>query len=178
MWRPTWPRCHPTSTRAPGRCFGSTATFGSARTRALIRPPSACSSVTTPGGTRTLRASTSTWNRANRSWVSGCGTPTGQPSERCGSGSSRSLAAGARPWAIGGSGTRSNLKENRLKRPPRGFDPEHPLIEALKWKDYIGVRPVTEAFVTDSELPDQLASLFRAGTPFMRFLCKAVGVSF
>ena len=70
------------------------------------------------------------------------------------------------------------LEGDRLERPPRGFDPEHPLIEALKWKDYIGVRPVTEAFVTDSALPDQLVSLFRVGTPFMRFLCKAVGVSF
>ena len=29
------------------------------------------------------------------------------------------------------------LEGDRLERPPRGFDPEHPLIEALKWKDYI-----------------------------------------
>ena len=46
-------------------------------------------------------------------------------------------------------------------------------------QDYIGVRPVTEAYVTDSALPDQLVSLLAGlGTPFMRFLCKAVGVSF
>jgi len=64
---------------------------------------------------------------------------------------------------------------DRLERPPRGFDPEHPLIEALKWKDYIGVRPVREAFVTGSALPDQLVSLFRVGTPYHALLMQGGG---
>ena len=82
--------------------------------------------------------------------------------------------------AVGRRGFRDafELQGDRLSRPPRGFDPEHPLIEALKWKDYIGVRSVTHSFVTDPKLPDALVRLFRAGTPFMRFLCRAVGVPF
>ena len=82
--------------------------------------------------------------------------------------------------AVGDQGFRDRfeLEGDRLQRPPRGFDPEHPLIESLKWKDYIGIRPVPEAFVTDPELPGRLAGLFGAGTRLMRFLCKAVAVPF
>ncbi len=70
------------------------------------------------------------------------------------------------------------LEGDALKRAPRGYDPEHPLIEDLKRKDFIGGRKVPNAFVQDPELPDQLTALFAAGTPFMRFLCEAVGVEF
>jgi uncharacterized protein (TIGR02453 family) len=70
------------------------------------------------------------------------------------------------------------LAGDRLKRPPRGFDPEHPLVEDLKWKDYIGVVDLDDAFVTAEDLPKRLATTFKAGTPFMRFLCEALGVPF
>ncbi len=70
------------------------------------------------------------------------------------------------------------LSGDRLVRPPRGFDPAHPLVEDLKWKDYTAVRPLTQSFVTRRDLPDRLAEVFRAGSPFMRFLCEAVGVPF
>ena len=70
------------------------------------------------------------------------------------------------------------LAGDRLKRPPKGFDPEHPLAEDLKWKDYIGVVELDEAFVTDGELPARLARTFGAATPFMRFLCGALDVPF
>lgn len=70
------------------------------------------------------------------------------------------------------------LEGDRLKRPPKGFDPEHPLIEELKRKDFIAVQPLSQAFVTGRDLPEALAEVFRGGTPFMRFLCDAVGVPF
>ena len=74
--------------------------------------------------------------------------------------------------------TAFELSGDRLKRPPKDFDPEHPLIEDLKWKDYIGIAERPDSFVTDAGLPKALAKTFAAGTPFMRFLCDALSVPF
>lgn len=70
------------------------------------------------------------------------------------------------------------LSGDRLKRSPKDFDPDHPLIDDLKWKDYIGVASLPDSFVTDPGLPKELSKRFRAGTPFMRFLCEALDVPF
>ena len=70
------------------------------------------------------------------------------------------------------------LSGDRLERPPKDFDPEHALIEDLKWKDYIGIAELPDSFVTDPGLPKALASRFKAGTPLMRFLCEALQVPF
>jgi len=70
------------------------------------------------------------------------------------------------------------LEGESLKRPPKGFDPEHPLISDLKRKDFIGVQSMTQAYVTSDDLPKELAQTFKAGVPLMRFLCEAVGVPF
>jgi uncharacterized protein (TIGR02453 family) len=70
------------------------------------------------------------------------------------------------------------LAGDRLRRSPKGFDSEHPLVEDLKWKDYIGVVELDEAFVMKGSLPARLAETFAAATPFMRFLCGALDVPF
>ena len=67
---------------------------------------------------------------------------------------------------------------DKLSRPPRGFDPEHPLVEDLKWKDFIGSRDLDEDLVMSPHLPKELGKIFAAGTPYMAFLCEAVGVPF
>ena len=66
------------------------------------------------------------------------------------------------------------LAGDRLKRPPKGFDPEHALIEDLKMKDFIGVKQLTQSFVTSDTLPADLRKTFQAGAPLMRFLCEAL----
>lgn len=73
---------------------------------------------------------------------------------------------------------RFTLEGDRLSRAPKGFDPEHPLADDLKWKDYIGVVSLPDAFATRPDLPKKLAETFRAGTPLMRFLCGGLGVPF
>ena len=75
-------------------------------------------------------------------------------------------------------GDSMEFEGDRLTRPPKGFDPEHPLIEDLKWKDFIGVKHLSQSFATSADLPKQLAKIFKAGTPFMTFLCDALGVPF
>lgn len=66
----------------------------------------------------------------------------------------------------------------RLSRPPRGFDPAHPLTEDLKWKDFVVGRELGDDMVTSPDLPGELERTYAAGTPYMAFLCKAVGVPF
>ena len=71
-----------------------------------------------------------------------------------------------------------DLGGESLTRPPRGFDKEHELIEDIKRKSFIAVR---EMDVEDSLSPQfqrKVENSFRAATPFMQFLCKAVGVPF
>lgn len=70
------------------------------------------------------------------------------------------------------------MSGDRLKRAPRGFDPDHPLVEDLKWKDFIAGRSVTQSFVTSADLPEALRGLLATGSPFMAFLCTAVEVPF
>ena len=65
-----------------------------------------------------------------------------------------------------------------LKRAPKGFDPEHPLIEDLRRKDFIGVRKVPQTFVTSPDLPRELARAFKKGVPMVRFLCDSLSVAF
>jgi len=70
------------------------------------------------------------------------------------------------------------LEGESLKRPPKGFDSEHPLIDELKRKDFIGVHASTQSFATSRDLPQQLADRFKAGVPLMRYLCDALDVPY
>jgi uncharacterized protein (TIGR02453 family) len=65
-----------------------------------------------------------------------------------------------------------------LARPPRGIDPEHPLIEDLKRKDFIASTKITQKMVTSNHFMEDLTAIFERATPFMRFMCEAVGVKF
>ncbi len=65
-----------------------------------------------------------------------------------------------------------------MKRPPRGFDPEDPLLDDLKRKDFLGSTKLTQKAVTSPTFLDDYANLCRAGSPFMKFLCEAVSVPF
>ncbi len=70
------------------------------------------------------------------------------------------------------------LGGDSLKRPPKGFDPEHPLVEDLRRKDFIAHAKLTQKAVTDSGFPKRLASEFRQTAPLVRFLCKATDVAY
>jgi uncharacterized protein (TIGR02453 family) len=74
--------------------------------------------------------------------------------------------------------TTFSLQGDRLTRPPQGYDPDHPLIQDLKWKDFIGVCPLTQKSLTGKDFLAEFTHLCRAGTPWMSFLCKALDVPF
>ena len=74
--------------------------------------------------------------------------------------------------------SRFDLAGDALKRPPRGIDPDHPLIEDLKRKDFIGVCRLLQGTVTSPGFIDEFDNLCKAGSPLVALLCKATKVPF
>lgn len=70
------------------------------------------------------------------------------------------------------------LDGDSLVNPPKGFDPDHPLLDDLKRKDFIASVRLTQRQVTGDTFIDEFGALCRTAEPFMRFLCSAVGVPF
>ena len=65
-----------------------------------------------------------------------------------------------------------------LSRPPRGFDKDHECIEDIKRKSFIAVRDMDVGDCLRPRFQQTVETSFEAAEPFMRFLCKSVGVSF
>jgi len=68
------------------------------------------------------------------------------------------------------------LAGDALKRPPRGYDPEHPFIDDLRRKDFIGVTNFTEKELLTEGFMNELARRMRASRPLMGFLAGALGL--
>ncbi len=71
-------------------------------------------------------------------------------------------------WALAG---------DSLTRPPRGFAADHPAIDDLRRKDFIGLAALSASQVTGKDLVRLAAERFAAATPLMKILCDAQGVS-
>ncbi len=70
------------------------------------------------------------------------------------------------------------LVGDRLKRPPRGFAADHPLIEDLKRKDFIAIKPLEPVLIQHPDLPDKVLREYRRCDELMRYLCTAIGVNY
>lgn len=73
---------------------------------------------------------------------------------------------------------RFTVSGESLKRVPRGHDPQHPLAEILKLKDFTGYAPLTQKQVTAPGFLEEFAGLCAAGSPLVKFLCEAIGQDF
>ena len=73
---------------------------------------------------------------------------------------------------------RFSLAGESLKRPPSGYAADHPLIDDLKRKDFIGVAEVATDTIFERNFMDECLDTFRTARPFMRFLCQALEVPF
>jgi uncharacterized protein (TIGR02453 family) len=71
-----------------------------------------------------------------------------------------------------------DLSGDSLIRAPKGYDSDHPLIEDLKRKDFIGTTSLTQIVVGKTDFPRMYAEICRAGTPLVKFLCGAIGLPF
>ncbi len=70
------------------------------------------------------------------------------------------------------------LAGDSLKKAPLGFDKDHPLIEDLKRKDFIGVHSFARKQAISPDFLGQVSDAFAASRPLVRFLCRALHVPF
>lgn len=70
------------------------------------------------------------------------------------------------------------LVGDRLKRPPRGFDPGHPFVDDLRRKDFAGAAPLTQDMITSAELMERFVGHARRAASLLEFLAQASGVPF
>ena len=64
--------------------------------------------------------------------------------------------------------------EDTLKRPPRGYDPEHTYVEDLKRKSFTSSTNFTQQQAFADDFLTQLAKACRQKSPLMEFLCNAL----
>jgi len=65
-----------------------------------------------------------------------------------------------------------------LKRPPPGFDANHPFIEDIKRKDFATMTPLDDKRVASASIMDGVLGAFETTSPFLEFLTNAVGLKF
>ncbi len=64
--------------------------------------------------------------------------------------------------------------EDTLKKAPKGYDTDHPMIDYLKLKSFIAVYPLKEEEFYKNDIVDKLINAFKLIQPFVLFLRKAV----
>ena len=70
------------------------------------------------------------------------------------------------------------LRGGSLKRPPRGYAADHPLIDDLKRTGFYVSAKLDQRTVTAGRFPARLEELWSHATPFMRFVTEALELLF
>jgi uncharacterized protein (DUF2461 family) len=65
-----------------------------------------------------------------------------------------------------------------LKRPPRGYDADHPLVEELKRKDFVASCRLDEKDIVRPGFDRRLAGIYGDGAGYVGYLCRALGAPF
>jgi uncharacterized protein (TIGR02453 family) len=73
---------------------------------------------------------------------------------------------------------RFSLGGDRLSRPPRGYDPAHPLIEDLKRRDFVASLGFAEARALRADFAPFIIRHFRGLAPLLDYLCGALDLDF
>ncbi len=71
-----------------------------------------------------------------------------------------------------------SLAGDSLKRAPKGYPMDHPMIEDLKRKDFIAIAPLMPELILQDDLVGLIGSYFETATPLMQQLCRAVSVKY
>jgi uncharacterized protein (TIGR02453 family) len=70
---------------------------------------------------------------------------------------------------------RDELSGDSLKRAPKGFDPEHPLIEDLRRKDHIAIKELADNDIMQQDFLKAYVNQCQRFSSYVKFLCKALG---
>jgi uncharacterized protein (TIGR02453 family) len=68
------------------------------------------------------------------------------------------------------------LEGDTLKRPPRGFDPNHRFIEDLRRKDFVASLGITEAQVCGPKFMQDFVAACKTMLPLVEFTTRALGL--
>ena len=79
---------------------------------------------------------------------------------------------------IAESGSVSSIEGEKLKRPPKGYPADHPLIEDLKRKTIFAGCSFEDAEVTAPDFVERVGEVFIDLAPLMRFINDALDLSF
>lgn len=83
-----------------------------------------------------------------------------------------------RPQAWREARTVGPLGGDSLKRPPKGYAADHPLVDDLRRKDFVVMVNYSEEQALQPDFGGRFAADCRNWSPLMAFLCQAVGVPF
>lgn len=64
--------------------------------------------------------------------------------------------------------------EDTLKKAPKGYEIDHPMIDYLKLKSFISIYPLNEKEFYEKNIVEKLVNAFKTIQPFILFLRKAV----
>lgn len=82
--------------------------------------------------------------------------------------------------AIGGTAFKKyfpdGIQGEQLKRVPRDFDPEHPLADTLRRKDFFVGSKITDKQVVSPGLVERISEIYTAMAPMMGFIAAALGL--
>jgi uncharacterized protein (TIGR02453 family) len=67
-----------------------------------------------------------------------------------------------------------DLFDDRLKGAPRGYDKEHPFLDDLRRRSFIGGAPLTAVQIQSPELVGLIVDRVQVAKPFMAALCEAL----
>ena len=70
------------------------------------------------------------------------------------------------------------IQGDRLKRPPRGYDPDHELLHDLKLKSFFIKQSLSDSDVQSPKFIDDVNKVYTEAAPLMKFLTNAVGLPF
>jgi len=73
---------------------------------------------------------------------------------------------------------RYELGGESLTRPPRGYDPQHELIDDIKRKDFVAIREFSDADVTSPRLRAIVIDGCKGVAPMIDYLCAALDLEF
>jgi uncharacterized protein (TIGR02453 family) len=73
---------------------------------------------------------------------------------------------------------RVELEGDSLSRAPKGFAPDHPLLEDLKRKDFVASVALGEGQICSMRLMAEFTAACRKMTPLVEFTTKALGLKF
>lgn len=70
------------------------------------------------------------------------------------------------------------MEGSRLIRPPKGFDKNHPMIDELKRKDFIAIKPISTERLCSENFDVWCNEQFSQVNPLMAYLCFALDLDY